>query len=94
MTIGRAEPHYCTLKRKGEWIDIYTFSDRGGEKYEFCGGVFHKWDELRADLEEPGSIEFLGRNFQTPRDPDRTLERWYSPDWRTPNPAYQPALPP
>lgn len=33
---------------------------------------------------QDGEIEFLGRVFKCPKDPEKTLEHWYGRDWRIP----------
>lgn len=68
--------------KPGCYIDIYicrkTFSIWGVYCFQLLGKMVPK------QYLQDGEIEFLGRNFRCPRNPEKILEFWYYDTWSIP----------
>lgn len=69
-------------KLKGCYIDLYIrkipFNIWGMYCYQ------HSKSMCPRKYLQDGEIEFLGRVFKCPKDPEKTLEHWYGKNWRIP----------
>lgn len=91
LKLVRARKHYMYSfrykKNPNCYIDVYilkkTFSIWGIYCYSLLNFMTPK--KLLRD----GSIEFLGRTFACPKDPEAILEFWYTDTWRTPIGKFQ-----
>jgi len=70
-----------TITRDGEVIDIYVFRNKN-EKY-YCQKGASNSDPLNF-FDNPSTISFLGKNFQTVQNPEKYFLLHYGKDWKTP----------
>ncbi len=65
-------------------LDVHTFKRRGKEYHiEMKNKLFFFPEECFKTLDE---IEFLGRKFKVPHNPEKYLACLYGTDWKIPNP--------
>lgn len=69
-------------KREGCYIDLYVrripFNIWGIYCYQ------HSRSMCPRHYLQEGEIEFLGRIFKCPKNPEKTLQHWYGDSWRVP----------
>jgi len=85
MKLIRAEDVVFSFRyeqREGCYIDLYVrripFNIWGIYCYQ------HSASMCPRKFLQDGEIEFLGRTFKCPKDPERTLEHWYGKSWNVP----------
>ena len=54
------------------YADLYLLGERDPELYSAATST---------------NVTIRGRHFKAPGDPESALEKWYGPNWRTPDPA-------
>jgi len=45
-------------------------------------------DAINHDKKTWGTLKYLGRTFNCPKNPKKWLEKWYGEDWMTPNDSH------
>lgn len=71
-----------SLPGKDVYLDAYVFLNEGNNKHVFPQPNRPEFD-LTDDEIRGEEMNFLGRNFLVPRNPEMVLSRYY-PNWRTP----------
>lgn len=77
--VGRYTDKLLSLVRNGEYIDVYFF-----KKYGFSKRISEGYVIKSLYLENLEKYEFLGVEFNVPKDPESVLIHLYGKDWRTP----------
>jgi len=68
--------------RQGCYIDLYIRRTPFNIWALYC--YQHSLSMCPRKFLQDGEIEFLGRRFKCPKNPEKTLEHWYGKNWRTP----------
>jgi len=77
--VARYDRNLISIIRNNEYIDIYFFRKKFYSK-RVCGNYV-----LSANsIEVYGEIKFLGKMFNTPKNPIFFLEEFYGKDWKIP----------
>ncbi|NOX51700.1 MAG: hypothetical protein GXP16_14380, partial [Gammaproteobacteria bacterium] len=88
--VGRYDGTLLSILKEGEYIDVYFFKKSVLRK-RVNGG----YSVSAKYLEKTVKFNFLGTEFQIPRDAENFLEDLYGEDWRIPKegaPASNPGL--
>ena len=77
--VTRFQDSLLSLKRGGEYIDVYIFRENKNGMWACLGYRFESFYMKNLD-----KIQFLGEEFACPNNPLQFLEFVYGRDWRTP----------
>jgi len=74
-----------SLQAKFGWIALNSLWFKKGVCYQnMTESDCMVWDKKYYDKKTWSTINYLGRDFKTPSNPEEWLEKWYGSDWRTP----------
>ena len=86
LRLIRAIPEevYSFRLNKGCYIDVYIFRKLGFSFWGlYCYGLAETYAPKKY-FKKKIDIDFLGRTFKCPQNPEKLLEFWYGKTWRTP----------
>ncbi len=88
LELVRCATSYFSLAGGNSYLDVYIYfdgtSERSHGKYVYCNFNSLAFDVPTRSFDQAAEIDFLGKKFLAPRDPESHLEWWYGSKWREP----------